>query len=747
MKRSLPLGVAFLLLLIAANARAQPLSDRLPGSTMVYVGWSPSAALQTTAAARMLADERVMGPWRRVFNDVLAALPQVEGGEKISVHVPALLAEAAQCEGCFALLELKPDKQGRGGRLSPQSVLMIDLGARRKKFEEHFKPLHAALRERYGENLKMMKLERSWVWFRADHDGRPRMTWGFVGDVFVMFFGESSEDFIPRLVKGQFENSLRASPAFADSLSKIPAGGGAGGGGGGGEPVLTTYLDVKSSLALLKQVVQREGGHDLQLFVANWDKVLDELGVANVRGIAEKTTVEDRQFVTRSLIRTDGAPKGLLALLAAHQVDDAMVKAIPADAMVAAAWRLDLAKFYEQIKASAIRIAGKDATDGFNQLEQGAEGLGLPLKDVLGSLGDQWAVYNAQSQGGLIFTGWTLVGTIRDPEKFRRSAEVIGNALAKAVGDGDAAGHVRQIDADGVKVSYVQLGRWSAPFAPSWAAVDDRLIIALYPQHVEDAIAHLKNGGKSLLDNPDFQSAMKRTGSSGPVVYMSGPRVAENVYPVGLLIVSLINSFGGWGGGGGDDGAAEAGADLLPSYQRLLQYVGHDAASVKSTPDGLLKTRTVANPLLSPLAWFDSPVIAMAVLIPTMSGFEDTADRTKSANNLRQIGQGLLLYANENKGAYPANLQEVIRTQDVSPDVLKSPAGPAKNGPDVVYLYFKGMNTTIGAEVPVAYDAALLEQGEGTNVLFGDGHVDWVEAGAIAKVLEAAKKREVKPEP
>ena len=36
------------------------------------------------------------------------------------------------------------------------------------------------------------------------------------------------------------------------------------------------------------------------------------------------------------------------------------------------------------------------------------------------------------------------------------------------------------------------------------------------------------------------------------------------------------------------------------------------------------------------------------------------------------------------------------------------------------------MTAQNGREVYVAYDQAALEQGEGTNVLFGDGHVEWV---------------------
>ena len=49
-----------------------------------------------------------MGPWRRVFQDWFLEMPDgMEGGERISAHLPQLLMDAAQCEGCFALLELK----------------------------------------------------------------------------------------------------------------------------------------------------------------------------------------------------------------------------------------------------------------------------------------------------------------------------------------------------------------------------------------------------------------------------------------------------------------------------------------------------------------------------------------------------------------------------------------------------------------------------------------------------------------
>src|SRR5437660_1335224 len=90
-------AVVMVLVFPALIASAQPLTDRLPASTMVYVGWSPNAALQTTMTAKMLADERFMGPWRQLFQEMMLEMPDgADGGERISAHLPQLLMDAVQ---------------------------------------------------------------------------------------------------------------------------------------------------------------------------------------------------------------------------------------------------------------------------------------------------------------------------------------------------------------------------------------------------------------------------------------------------------------------------------------------------------------------------------------------------------------------------------------------------------------------------------------------------------------------------
>ncbi len=45
--------------------------------------------------------------------------------------------------------------------------------------------------------------------------------------------------------------------------------------------------------------------------------------------------------------------------------------------------------------------------------------------------------------------------------------------------------------------------------------------------------------------------------------------------------------------------------------------------------------------------------LLISILMPALSAAKERASRVRCGSNLRQIGQGLLLYANDNKGVYP----------------------------------------------------------------------------------------------
>lgn len=706
----LPAIILIALAFLASTALAQPLADRMPPETLVYIGWSPNASMQDTAAARMLADQRVVKPWRAILNEIFVQSGDVPASAD---EVLPLLKDVSQCEGCFAVLDLKMDKR----KVTGQSVLVINLAARKAEFEKQFQPIHQRLKDRLGDRVQMMKLENSWLWVEADHKDRPRFVWGFVGDLFVAYWGQNAETFLPTLVGDKLEKSLKNSPAFIDTMAKLP-----------GEPIVTTFIGGPAARDVLTRMLVKESYSPFYDFREHWDRILQAVGLEDVQAIVEKTVVTDGHFITRTLAHTATPPQGFMTMLNSPAVDDSTLAAVPPDAYALAAWRLDLSKLYEQVKTAARLIDPDSADRTFERLEENVKNMGLPLKDILDPVGDQWVIYNAPSTGGFILTGWTLVGTVDDPDRFGRSLDNLGKMIAQNLGGRGGGGSIRELQSDGVTIHYVD-ATGGIPFSGSWAVAGDKFIVALYPQLVEDAIRQLKQK-ENILQDARFTAARARAAQDGgPLIYVSNPQIVRDVYPLALVVISAFRAF--------DQGMIPG--DLLPSMQRLLTYVGGDAMSIHVTDDGVWRTQSIDNPLLSPLT-ATAPGLWAAVFLPAMLQEDNSADQMNSAANLRQIGQGLLLYSNENQGKYPPDFNTLLATQDLTEDVLHSPFSENPTGEDMVYLYFDGMDNTLNPQVVVAYDGAALLIEDGTNILYGDGRVEWQSLEGFRLVLENSRK-------
>jgi prepilin-type N-terminal cleavage/methylation domain-containing protein/prepilin-type processing-associated H-X9-DG protein len=212
--------------------------------------------------------------------------------------------------------------------------------------------------------------------------------------------------------------------------------------------------------------------------------------------------------------------------------------------------------------------------------------------------------------------------------------------------------------------------------------------------------------------------------------------------------------------------------------------------------------------------------LLISILLPSLNRARETANRVKCASNLKQIGQALLLYSNENRGAYPrtyatttdgvilnnygstagdsftgttpvgtnnipASLYLLLKTQDITAEVFTCPSSNAEKdnfgggtntalnrsnftdiSKNLSYSYANPfpsttaissgykLNSSLSPEFAVAADInpgttgginniravtttssqAQMKQGnsnnhdgDGQNVLFGDGHVEFVQ--------------------
>jgi prepilin-type processing-associated H-X9-DG protein len=109
------------------------------------------------------------------------------------------------------------------------------------------------------------------------------------------------------------------------------------------------------------------------------------------------------------------------------------------------------------------------------------------------------------------------------------------------------------------------------------------------------------------------------------------------------------------------------------------------------------------------------------LVMPVLVRETINAARDHSAQNIRQLLLGVVMYANNLKGQAPPDLNVVLQEQDLSPDVLRDPLNPqAKVG--FIYIRPLGDWQKEDSEVPVIYESTP----EGHNVGFADGHVEWL---------------------
>lgn len=108
-------------------------------------------------------------------------------------------------------------------------------------------------------------------------------------------------------------------------------------------------------------------------------------------------------------------------------------------------------------------------------------------------------------------------------------------------------------------------------------------------------------------------------------------------------------------------------------------------------------------------------------------------------SHLREIGIAILLHTNENKGQYPKTLGELVQSQGLEPSSLVCFSSNDGQGCNLPYVYLgAGLTTACHPDTVVAYERVGNHSGrnsDGMNVLFADGHVQFVRGQAAQRLM------------
>ncbi len=136
--------------------------------------------------------------------------------------------------------------------------------------------------------------------------------------------------------------------------------------------------------------------------------------------------------------------------------------------------------------------------------------------------------------------------------------------------------------------------------------------------------------------------------------------------------------------------------------------------------------------------------IVAAMLLPALSRAKGQARRAVCMSNLKQIGLGLAMYTVDYDEQFPENLSQLY-PEYASAEIFCCPSDPDDSAPEdietpedamVSYRYIGSLSPEDDSDSPIVYEDLENHGNEGCNVLFIDGHVEWIGEEEFKRLVE-----------
>lgn len=377
-------------------------------------------------------------------------------------------------------------------------------------------------------------------------------------------------------------------------------------------PAVVQYLNLQSITALLRAPLAAALGPERS------PAMLEHFGLQNLTYYASVNGLDKEDFVSRSLLATDGDATGLLSLVSSQPLTTEALAPIPADASFAVAARIEPNQVLEVLFriASTFQPEPGPKTPLDVALDHFAGMTGIHLKnDVTAALGDTWCVYNSPDDGGLVFTGLTITATLRDHDKLmkanekfiafaRQTNEQKRQSMQNAgVSNPRIDPSILETEYYGQKIFFLNFVGQESPVAPAWCITDKYLIVSLFPQTIKANLERQSGttGKRSLAEVP---VVAKQLGGSGPSVlaYQDTPGLFKLSYPLVQIFVQFACSE-----------LQRQGIDLnvsmLPNARAIAPHLLPRVGTVRLTNEGI---RLESHGSL-PIGIGSLPLVAMPV--------------------------------------------------------------------------------------------------------------------------------------
>ena len=274
---------------------------------------------------------------------------------------------------------------------------------------------------------------------------------------------------------------------------------------GARQHAMLVYADAKRivdrGVAIARQHTR---GGDVDEFVGIWRA----LGLDALEAVAFADIPSGDGFRTE-LALTMTERRGVLGIPVEGRPTQRFAAHAPRNCLLYGAEHVDLAGMWVRV----LDLVGSLDADARAEMEEGERmanaALGVDLRrDVVGSLGTEWAVSLAQPPGGGLIPDLALFIEVKDRARLEAALETVLKRLQGMAAEEGAVFKVAEAEWRGHRIRFVEMAERDGdpiPVAPAWALGDDRLVLALYPQTVKHALME-----KPALPSHDEYKALLR---------------------------------------------------------------------------------------------------------------------------------------------------------------------------------------------------------------------------------------------
>jgi prepilin-type processing-associated H-X9-DG protein len=698
----------------AGTAIAQSLADRVPEGALLYVGWAGTDTPNTGYAGSHLEAVMKDVDFRSVFNKVVPQLMAKAGaGAEEQKNLDTAMAIAGPFWRHPSAIFVEPsgneavdDNPFRGG-------IICQAGAQSKELAKQLNDLIA-------QDPEAGKIFRVIEW----------------GDLLAIVFGYRNAPQFP----AAGAQALAGAPGFVAGMKQTAA-----------SPFVSVYIDVDRLMSVIDTATAGAGA-DGQI----WPKIRDAAGFKGFHRIALSGKFEGKDFAVNSFFDAPAPRQGLVKLFEGRPIEAEVLKSIPRTAGSAQVVRFDFAALVKEIR-NIVAAVNEQAVQTFDQvLGAGQMMIGKnPLTDILEPLGDTWVLFSDDSIAGNGTNGIIITNKLDDPVKANQGLAALWIAAANATNQRmQRAGSPIRFQQQ--KIGNLTIYSLQTPtVVPGFTISNGKLVIGFTPDAISKA-ATAPPPAQGLDQNEKYTALVKRLAPGGAVTsfrFADLPQTAPKMYDEYVQGLAMLRGM-----------AQQQGIQLpekiLPSLEVIQANIA-PAGEVSWTDATGFHTRGISpfpgsdalgNAPNGTITQVGTSSVLVAVLLPSLNRARETANRVKCAANLRQIGQLILLYANEHQGAYPPDLATLARQEELAPEVYICPSGDksvpadvrgmareqvaqwiAKNS-DYVYLG-AGKSVNSPADDVLVYERPEDHRFDGINVLFGDGHVSFVKIETAKQII------------